>query len=84
MGGMLIGGLLFGILADKRGRLSVLLGSILLYSIMNIANAFVSSVEMYAFFRFLSGLGLAGELGLAITLLLKSCQKKRVVMEQLL
>jgi len=68
MVGMLIGGLLFGALADKRGRLSVLLGSILLYSIMNIVTAFVSSVPMYAVFRFLSGIGLAGELGVAITL----------------
>lgn len=66
--GMLLGGILFGVLADKRGRLSVLLGSILLYSIMNIANAFVSTVPMYALFRFLSGIGLAGELGVAITL----------------
>lgn len=66
--GMLLGGILFGVLADKRGRLSVLLGSILLYSVMNIANAFVGSVEVYALFRFLSGIGLAGELGVAITL----------------
>lgn len=68
MVGMLLGGAIFGALADKRGRLSVLLGSILMYSIMNIANAFVSSVEMYAVFRFFSGIGLAGELGVAITL----------------
>lgn len=68
MVGMLAGGLIFGILADKRGRLSILLTSILLYSLMNIANAFVSSVPMYALFRFLSGVGLAGELGVAITL----------------
>lgn len=76
MGGMLVGGLLFGILADRRGRLSVLLGSILLYSIMNIANAFVSSVEMYALFRFLSGIGLAGELGVAITLVAEIMPKE--------
>ncbi|MCX6140910.1 MAG: MFS transporter [Candidatus Kapabacteria bacterium] len=68
MVGMLLGGLLFGVLADRRGRLSVLLGSILMYSIMNIANAFVTTVPMYAAFRFLSGVGLAGELGVAITL----------------
>lgn len=66
--GFLIGGALFGVLADKKGRLSVLLASILLYSVMNIANAFVTSVPMYATFRFLSGIGLAGELGVAITL----------------
>ncbi len=68
MVGMLLGGVLFGVLADKRGRLSVLLGSILMYSLMNIANAFVTSVPMYAVCRFLSGIGLAGELGVAITL----------------
>ncbi|MBU3740767.1 MAG: MFS transporter [Candidatus Kapabacteria bacterium] len=66
--GMLIGGLLFGSLADKRGRLSVLLASILVYSLMNICNAFVASVPMYALFRFIAGIGLAGELGVAITL----------------
>jgi MFS family permease len=66
--GMLIGGIIFGILADKRGRLSVLLGSILMYSLMNIVNAFVTSVDMYALCRFFSGIGLAGELGVAITL----------------
>ncbi len=68
MAGMLLGGLLFGVLADKRGRMGVLLGSILLYSIMNIINAFVSSVPAYAVMRFFSGIGLAGELGVAITL----------------
>ncbi|MDZ4745830.1 MAG: MFS transporter [bacterium] len=68
MVGMLVGGIIFGVLADKRGRLSILMTSILLYSLMNIANAFVGSVEVYALFRFLSGVGLAGELGVAITL----------------
>ena len=68
MFGMLLGGIIFGVLADKRGRLSILMASILLYSIMNIANAFVTNVPMYAAFRFLSGIGLAGELGVAITL----------------
>jgi MFS family permease len=68
MGGMLLGGLLWGILGDKRGRLSVLFGSIALYSLANILNAFVSSVGMYGFLRFLAGVGLAGELGAAVTL----------------
>lgn len=66
--GMLLGGILFGILADKRGRLSILLVSILLYSLMSIANAFVSSTSLYAVLRFFSGIGLAGELGVAVTL----------------
>ncbi|MBI3550214.1 MAG: MFS transporter [Elusimicrobia bacterium] len=66
--GMLLGGILWGILGDKRGRLSVLLGSILLYSLANIANGFVHSVEAYAILRFIAGLGLAGELGAGVTL----------------
>ncbi len=76
MVGMLLGGLLFGMLADKKGRLSVMLGSILMYSIMNIANAFVTSVPMYAMFRFLSGIGLAGELGVAVTLVAEIMPKQ--------
>jgi MFS transporter, putative metabolite:H+ symporter len=68
MTGMLIGGVLWGILGDKRGRLSVLFGSIALYSIANIANGLVHSVETYAIWRFIAGVGLAGELGAGITL----------------
>ncbi len=68
MAGMMVGGVLTGIIGDKRGRVSVLFGSILLYSLANIANAFVQSVEAYAVIRFLAGLGLAGELGAGITL----------------
>ena len=68
MGGMLLGGILWGILGDKRGRLSVLLGSICLYSLANIANGFVHSVDTYAVLRFIAGVGLAGELGAGITL----------------
>lgn len=66
--GLLLGGIFWGILGDKRGRLSVLFGSILLYSIANIANGFVDSVEGYRWMRFLAGLGLAGELGAGMTL----------------
>lgn len=67
--GMLIGGVLWGVLGDKKGRLKVLFGSILLYSLANILNGFVQSVEQYQALRFLSGLGLAGELGAGITLI---------------
>lgn len=70
--GMLIGGVIWGVMGDKRGRLSVLFGSILLYSGANIANSFVTSVEAYAVLRFLAGIGLAGELGAAITLVSES------------
>ena len=69
MAGLLIGGLLWGALGDKRGRLSVLFGSIFLYSAANIANAFVQSVPQYAVLRFIAGVGLAGELGAGITLI---------------
>jgi MFS family permease len=68
MGGMLIGGIIWGVLGDKKGRLSVLFGSIFLYSIANFLNAFVTSIQVYAFLRFIAGVGLAGELGAAITL----------------
>ncbi|MFZ1612924.1 MAG: MFS transporter [Holophaga sp.] len=68
MVGMLLGGILWGVLGDKKGRLSTLFGSIALYSVANIANAFVHGIPAYAVWRFLAGLGLAGELGAAVTL----------------
>ncbi|MBN8578659.1 MAG: MFS transporter [Cytophagales bacterium] len=68
MAGLLVGGLIWGIMGDKRGRLSVLFGSILLYSLANIANGFVTTVPQYAVLRFIAGIGLAGELGAGITL----------------
>lgn len=68
MTGLLIGGLIWGIMGDKRGRLSVLFGSILLYSLANIANGFATTVDQYAILRFIAGIGLAGELGAGITL----------------
>jgi len=74
--GMLIGGILWGIIGDKKGRLSVLFGSILLYSLANIGNAFVSNVEQYALLRFIAGIGLAGELGAGITLAVELVDKE--------
>src|SRR5512143_2113127 len=68
MVGMLLGGIFWGVLGDKKGRLSTLFGSIALYSVANIANAFVHGIPSYAAWRFLAGLGLAGELGAAVTL----------------
>ena len=69
MAGMLIGGIIWGILGDKKGRVSVLFGSIFLYSLANIANAFVSDITSYALCRLFAGIGLAGELGAAVTLI---------------
>ena len=69
MAGMLIGGIIWGIWGDKKGRLSVLFGSIFLYSVANIGNAFVTSIDSYAALRLLAGIGLAGELGAAVTLI---------------
>lgn len=66
--GMLLGGLLWGILADRRGRLSVLFASILTYSVANFANGLVESVYGYGVWRFIAGIGLAGELGAGVTL----------------
>lgn len=77
MYGMLLGGILWGILGDKKGRLSVLFGSIFLYSIANIANGMVTSIPAYAALRFLAGVGLAGELGAGITLVAESMPKDK-------
>lgn len=77
MAGMMVGGLAWGMLADKRGRLSVMFGSILLYSLANFANAFVWDVPSYAFVRFMGGVGLAGELGAAVTLVAESLPKEK-------
>lgn len=74
--GMLTGGLLWGIMGDKKGRVSVLFGSILLYSIANIFNAYVTSIEQYQWLRFIAGVGLAGELGAGITLVNETMTKE--------
>lgn len=68
MVGMLLGGILWGILGDRKGRLKIMFGSIFLYSAANLANAMVNSIEAYAALRFIAGVGLAGELGAGITL----------------
>jgi len=77
MFGMLVGGVFWGVLGDKKGRLSVLFGSIFLYSIANIANAMVQDTTTYALLRFISGFGLAGELGAGITLVSESMDKDK-------
>lgn len=68
MAGLLIGGIIWGVMGDKKGRLSVLFGSIVLYSLANIANGFVENTTQFKLIRFVAGLGLAGELGAGITL----------------
>jgi len=77
MVGLLIGGILWGVMGDKKGRLSVLFGSILLYSLANIANGMVQSVNQYALLRFIAGIGLAGELGAGITLVSELLPKEK-------
>jgi MFS family permease len=76
MAGLLVGGVLWGILGDKRGRRSVLFGSIALYSVANLLNAFVTNVDQYAALRFVAGVGLAGELGAAVTLVSEMLPKE--------
>ncbi|MFM8568015.1 MAG: MFS transporter [Candidatus Kapaibacterium sp.] len=75
--GMMIGGVLSGVIGDKRGRVAVLFASIALYSLANIANAFVTDVQVYAVVRFLAGIGLAGELGAGITLVSETMSSER-------
>ncbi len=77
MAGLMIGGILWGVLGDKKGRLSVLFGSILLYSLANIANGFVTTTDQYAIIRFIAGIGLAGELGAGITLVSELTPKEK-------
>lgn len=77
MAGMMLGGIISGILADKKGRAIALYGSIALYSFANIANAFVYDINTYAVIRFLAGLGLAGELGAGVTLVAESMSIER-------
>jgi MFS family permease len=74
--GMLIGGIVWGILGDKKGRLSVLFGTILLYSVANIANGMINNIEQYYVLRFIAGFGLAGELGIGITLIAEVMKKE--------
>lgn len=76
MAGMLIGGVIWGILGDKKGRVSVLFGSIILYSIANIGNGLVQTIPQYAILRFIAGIGLAGELGAGITLVSEVMSKE--------
>lgn len=77
MVGLTIGGILWGILGDKKGRRNVLFGSILLYSVATIANGFVSDIDQYTWLRFIAGLGLAGELGASITLTSEMLPKEK-------
>lgn len=77
MAGLLIGGIIWGVMGDRKGRLSVLFGSIILYSLANIANGFVQNVEQYKLIRFIAGLGLAGELGAGITLVSELTSKEK-------
>jgi MFS family permease len=88
MGGFLIGGILWGVIGDKIGRIELLFGSILLYSIGNILNGFVgqfgpgvdavvSPIDQYALLRFITGVGLAGEIGGGITLVAELLPKEK-------
>ena len=75
MAGMLLGGILWGILGDRKGRLKIMFASIFLYSVANLANATVTTLPAYAILRFVAGVGLAGELGAGITLVAEVLHK---------
>lgn len=77
MVGLLIGGVLWGVMGDRKGRLSVLFGSILLYSVANFLTGFITTVDQYAWARFVAGIGLAGELGAGITLVSELLPKEK-------
>jgi len=77
MFGMLVGGVIWGIIGDRIGRIQTLFGSILLYSLANIANGYVTTVDQYQVLRFITGVGLAGEVGGAITLVSEVLSRER-------
>jgi putative MFS transporter len=77
MFGLLIGGIIWGVMGDKKGRLSVLFGSIILYSLANIANGFIQTADQFKLVRFIAGIGLAGELGAGITLVSELTPKNK-------
>jgi len=77
MFGLLLGGILWGVIGDKLGRIKVLFGSIILYSVANFVNSYVYDVNTYALVRFFAGVGLAGELGAGITLVSETMSKER-------
>jgi MFS family permease len=77
MWGLLLGGILWGIIGDKLGRIKVLFGSILLYSLANFANGMVHDINTYSIIRFVAGIGLAGELGAGITLVSETLSKEK-------
>lgn len=77
MTGLLLGGIFWGVMGDKKGRLSVLFGSILLYSVANFVTGYIQNVNQYALCRFVAGLGLAGELGAGITLVSELLPKEK-------
>lgn len=77
MAGLLLGGIIWGVIGDKYGRLKVLFGSIILYSVANFANAFVNDLHTYAIIRFIAGVGLAGELGAGVTLVSETMHKDK-------
>lgn len=75
--GLILGGVAWGVIGDKLGRVSVLFGSILIYSVANIACAYVESIEVYSYLRLVAGFGLAGELGAGITLVSELLPKEK-------
>jgi len=75
--GLLLGGIVWGVIGDKKGRLNILFGSIILYSIANFATAYIHTVDQYIIFRFLAGIGLAGELGAGVTLVSELMPKEK-------
>src|ERR1700761_2229215 len=77
MFGLLLGGIMWGIVGDKLGRIKVLFGSIFLYSIANFVNGMVHDINSYAYIRLIAGIGLAGELGAGITLVSETLSKER-------
>lgn len=76
--GMLVGGVLFGLLADRYGRVKVFSQTIFIFAIATAAMYFANNIWTVYLCRFIAGIGAGGEYGCGIALIAESFPQKRV------
>lgn len=76
--GMLVGGIFFGLMADRFGRVKVFSYTVLLFSIASVLMYFASNIYLVYLFRFIAGIGAGGEYGACMALLSESISKKHL------
>lgn len=75
--GMLIGGILFGVLADKYGRVKVFTYTVLLFAVGTALTGLATNIEQVYLFRFIAGLGAGGEYGIGMALVAEAWPKSK-------